>query len=94
MTDRLINIISIICFVAILAIPTFQRDKIQIEPDSGVVYAVKITWWGLKQDKREIKWGKAEGYDYAAWCTKDRNGEWYPYIIDPDSPEYEMDLPY
>lgn len=61
---------------------TFERHRIEVELDSPQVYSVTTTWWGLKEKRREIRWMKPIGYNYSAWCARNRHGEWYPYLLD------------
>ena len=61
---------------------TFEGHRIEVELDSPQVFSVTTTWWGLNEERTEIRWMKPPGYEYLAWCARNRHGEWYPYLLD------------
>lgn len=65
---------------------SFERYSITVEMDSPQVYSVQTTWWGLKETRREIRWMRAPGEEYEAWCARDADGQWYPYLIETEDP--------
>ena len=77
------KIAVVVCGTLLMVAPlTFEGHRIEVELDSSQVFSVATTWWGLKERRTEIRWMKPSGYDYPAWCAKNRHGEWYPYLLD------------
>ena len=74
--------IFICVILLILASLTFARHRITVDPTDDSVYDLRSTWWGFKKEWREIRWMRAPGYDYEAWCARASDGSWNPYITE------------
>jgi len=84
----LLGLIAIVLFL--VAIATFKDFEITVDPYDNSVIAISSRWWGLSKTEKQIRWMQPKGYDSSAWCAKDENGEWYPYILEPViGPDYE-----
>ena len=68
----------------IIAVASFSGHKVYVEFDSPKVMRKNYSWWGLKSEAFEVRWMRASGYDYEAWCKKAKDGSWYPYIVELD----------
>ena len=79
---------KVLLILLILALPaahlTFEDMNITVDVDAPEVYVIRKTWWGLKQQRIPIRWMKATGYDFEAWCAQTKSGEWYPYLVEPE----------
>jgi hypothetical protein len=75
-------IIAAVVAMIFLAPMTFESHELIVDAHTPNVYAVTTTWWGLRREEREIKWMKPEGAEYASWCARSKDGEWYPFIVD------------
>jgi hypothetical protein len=73
----------------VVAIASFGGHGTYVEFDSPTVMYRNYSWWGLKSETFEVRWMRASGYDYEAWCRKAKDGSWYPYIIELDGPPSE-----
>lgn len=65
------DILPLIFVPILIAIFTFGSDSYTIEPDSPNIYWTKRSWWGLKQERRPVKWMNQ------AWHAKTKGGEYY-----------------
>jgi hypothetical protein len=82
---------GVFAIIAVLtALLTFRGFYIHVAPDDPSVLAVETSWWGLSETKRRIRWMQPSGLDYAAWCTRSNDGEWYPYLVE-DHRDYYYD---
>jgi len=73
-------------FVLIVLPLTYSKSFFEVETDEPKVYYVKSSFWGLSKWQTEIRWMRAPGYDYDAWCAKGKTGKWYPLLLDNDQP--------
>ncbi len=81
-------------FLALFLFVTFSKTYITVYTDGPEVYAVESSWWRLSEEKRIIEWLKTSDYDYPGWMTKDKNGEYYIYLVERDDYYDDYSYPY
>lgn len=78
-------IAGLLCIAFLLfGILKFNDFNITVAPNKGNVIAIESLWWGFVKVEKEIKWMKADDYDFPGWMTEDVNGKWSLYIREED----------
>ena len=63
---------------------TFQSESFFPDPSTSEVVWTKKTWWGLKEDSRQVRWRQN------TWWAQSKDGTWYELTgFDMDPPEFQ-----